>query len=214
MKNNTAPADGGAMPAESHKTRRAALRLFAGVPALAVLPVAALASTASPVHPDAALFAMRPAIDAADSDLEAALAALNPAEEAFFEKEPDRPKPPETILSAEERQAIDALRAASAKRGRAPEWVAYEQAVQAYEREVERLHAECGVTAAQALEDAAQEAVNSVRDALVDTPAKTLVGLIFKARYAATHNPDEYDEVVVASIVDDLLAMAEELANV
>jgi hypothetical protein len=169
-----------------------------------------LASTASPVHPDAALFAMRPAIDAADSDLEAALAALNPAEEAFFEKEPDRPKPPETILSAEERQAIDALRAASAKRGApAPEWVAYEQAVQAYEREVERLHAECGVTAAQALEDAAQEAVNSVRDALVDTPAKTLVGLIFKARYAATHNPDEYDEVVVASIVDDLLAMAE-----
>jgi hypothetical protein len=214
MSKPTVSAAGGAMPAEGHKTRRAALALFAGAPALAVLPGAALASTASPVHPDAALFAMRPAIDAADSDLEAALAALNPAEEAFFEKEPDRPKPPETILSAEERQAIDALRAASAKRGApAPEWVAYEQAVQAYEREVERLHAECGVTAAQALEDAAQEAVNSVRDALVDTPAKTLVGLIFKARYAATHNPDEYDEVVVASIVDDLLAMAEGLAD-
>jgi hypothetical protein len=31
--------------AEDHKTRRAALRLFAGAPALATLPVAAIAAT-------------------------------------------------------------------------------------------------------------------------------------------------------------------------
>jgi len=34
-------------------------------------------------------------------------------------------------------------------------------------------------------------------------PAKTLAGLIFKARYAASHYPEEYDEEVMASIVDD-----------
>ena len=87
MSKPTASAAGGAMPAEGHKTRRAALRLFAGAPALAILPAGsalALASTASPVHPDAALFAMRPAIDAADRELEAALDALNPAEEAYL----------------------------------------------------------------------------------------------------------------------------------
>jgi hypothetical protein len=43
---------------------------------------------------------------------------------------------------------------------------------------------------------------------LVDTPAKTLAGLIFKARYAATHYEDDYDEDVMISIVDDLMAMA------
>ena len=69
MSKFTASAAGGAMPAEGHKSRRALLRLFGAAPALAMLPAAsafALASTASPVHPDAALFAMEPAIDAAD----------------------------------------------------------------------------------------------------------------------------------------------------
>ena len=45
---------------------------------------------------------------------------------------------------------------------------------------------------------------------LIDTPAKTLAGLIFRARYAATHYEDNYDEDVMISIVDDLLAMADE----
>ena len=45
---------------------------------------------------------------------------------------------------------------------------------------------------------------------LVDTPAKTLAGLIYKARYAATHYRTEYVEDVMASIVDDLLAMADD----
>ena len=49
---------------------------------------------------------------------------------------------------------------------------------------------------------------------MAETPAKTLAGLIFKARYAATHYRSEYDEEVMVSIVDDLLAMAEEDANV
>ena len=47
-----------------------------------------------------------------------------------------------------------------------------------------------------------------MRDALAETPAKTLAGLIFKARYAAAHYRAEYDSDVMVSIVDDLLAMA------
>ena len=70
------------------------------------------------------------------------------------------------------------------------------------------------MTAAHEMEDATSKAVNQMRDALAETPATTLAGLIFKARYAATHYRGEYDQDVMVSIVDDLLAMAEEDANV
>jgi hypothetical protein len=158
--------------------RRAALGAFASVPALAVLPVAALASTSAPTHPDAALLALQPAIDAADRELDVALEALGAAQNAYFEQ----------------------------ARREGPD----------HEREVERLKTEYGVTAAYELEDAAHETVSQTQADLIDTPAKTLAGLIFKARYAATHYSDDYDEEVMVSIIDDLLAMAdhpEEIAN-
>jgi len=209
---------------EKHPSRRAALGALASVPALVILPAAsaiALASAASPVHLDAALFAMQPAIEAADRELAAALAALNPAEDAYFDKEPDRPaEPGGPVFSAEEQQALDAFAAklrARRERGQAPEWVAYEQAVQDHEREIERLKAEFGVTAAEEMQHAAHETISQVQADLVDTPAKTLAGLSFKARYAATHYSGEYNEEVMASIVDDLLTMADDpegLANV
>src|ERR1700722_12579896 len=41
MSNLAVSAAGGAMPAEGHKTRRAALALFGAAPALALLPAAA-----------------------------------------------------------------------------------------------------------------------------------------------------------------------------
>jgi hypothetical protein len=74
---------------------------------------------------------------------------------------------------AEEQRALDTFAAelrAERERGRPPEWVAYEQAVQDYEREIERLKAECGVTAAHERWDAAHETINQVRTDLVDTP--------------------------------------------
>ena len=215
MSEHTASAAGGAMPAEGHKTRRALLRLFGGAPALAMLPTAgsalALVSTASPVHPDAALMAMEPAIDAADGEFEAALDALKAAEEVYFDKEPNRPaKPVEPAFTAEEQQAVDAMAAVMRKRkGPSPAWAAFYQAEQDWERETERLKAECGVTAGHEAEAAACEAVNSVKADLLDTPAKTLAGLIFKARYAARED-NACDEDVMKSIVEDLLAMADE----
>jgi hypothetical protein len=49
MTKPTASAAGGAMPAEGHKTRRAALGALASVPALAVLPVIASSTPIDPV---------------------------------------------------------------------------------------------------------------------------------------------------------------------
>jgi hypothetical protein len=197
-------------------TRRAALGALASAPALAVLPVAgsafALAATASPAHPDAALFAMQSAIEAADGELDAAFVALEPAENAFFAKEPDAPMLPDCpVFSAEEQQALDAFAAktrAAQKRGRLPVLVAYYQAVQDYEGERERLKVECGVTAAERMQNAAQDTISGLSAVLAATPATTLAGLIFKARYAATHYSDDYDDGVMISIVDDLMAMA------
>jgi hypothetical protein len=216
MSKTTASAAGGAMPAEGQKTRRTALALFAGAPALAILPAAAsalaLVSTASPLHPDAALLAMQSAIDAADRELDAALAASNLADDAYSNKEPDRPKQPEIIFLPEEQQALDAFAAKLRARRDGPslpEWVAWDQAFADYEREVERLKAERGVTAAHEIEDAAYDAIRQARADLVDTPAKTLAGLIFKARYASAHYEGDYDKDVMVSIVDDLLAMAD-----
>jgi hypothetical protein len=51
MSEHTASAAGGALPAEGHKTRRALLRLF-GAAALAILPAAALVSSAASPAPD------------------------------------------------------------------------------------------------------------------------------------------------------------------
>jgi hypothetical protein len=220
MSKPTVSADGVAMPAEGHKSRRALLRLFGAAPALAILPAAgsalALGSTASPPHPDAALFAMQSAIEAADRQLDAALEALEAADDAYSDMEPDRPAQREPDFLAEELQALDLLGAAAALRaikGPPPAQAAYDQAAAAHERECERLKAECGVTAAHELEDAAHRATGRAARVLINTPAKTLAGLIFKARYAEAH---DYDEDVTASIVADLLAMAgdPEAANV
>jgi hypothetical protein len=139
--------------------------------------------------------------------------APSAADDAYSDKAPDRPAQPETVFTAEEQRAIDALAAGTIrKRGAppSPAWVAYEQAVQNHEREVERLKGECGVTAAHEMEGAALDATGRAAQVLVETPAKTLAGLIFKARYAATHYSDDYDSDVMVSIVDDLLAMADD----
>jgi hypothetical protein len=199
--------------------RRAALGAFASVPALAILPVAlanANSAFANSVHPDADLLAMQPAIDAADRELQAAFDALNPIEDAYYLMRPDPPEElKEGLFSPEQQRGLDAF-AAKTRETRekiSPAWAAYNQAVEDYHREIELLKIECGVTAAEEVRDGAQWAISQLQADMIDAPAKTLAGLIFKARYAATHYSDEYDKEVMESIVDDLLAMADELAE-
>jgi len=62
--------------------------------------------------PDAALFAMQPAIDAANRELDAAIDTLAKAEGAYSDKEPDRPEQPTIVFFAEEQKALDAFIAA------------------------------------------------------------------------------------------------------
>jgi hypothetical protein len=51
---------------------------------------------------------------------------------------------------------------------------------QDHERECKRLKAECGVTAANEWETAALDTTGRAARALIDTPAKTLAGLILQ----------------------------------
>ena len=96
------------------------------------------------------------------------------------------------------------------RKGPSPAWAAYYQAEQDWERETERLKAECGVTAGHEAEAAACKGSGfKSKPNLLDTPAETLAGLIFKARYAARED-NACDEDVMKSIVEDLLAMADE----
>jgi hypothetical protein len=78
----------------------------------------------------------------------------------------------------------------------------------------ERLRADCGLKAAERSQIEADDVVIALRDRIVSTPATTLAGLIFKARYAADRYPSEYEPEVMISIVDDLLALGEEGADV
>jgi hypothetical protein len=57
-----------------------------------------------------------------------------------------------------------------------------------------RLRADCGIDAAEAANSAAMDAISELRDRIVETPAKTLAGLIFKSKYAAEHYPGKYDQ--------------------
>jgi hypothetical protein len=109
-----------------HINRRAALGASSG----AGNPARRLGGRSrGPVHPDAPLLAMGPAIDAADMELDAALDGLKAADEAYFDKEPDMPaKPSGPVFSDAEQQAIDAMAALMReRRGPSPESAAYNQ---------------------------------------------------------------------------------------
>ena len=86
----------------------------------------------------------------------------------------------------------------------------HEAALKAWqEDEIPRARRESGLLAAEEAQDDADGIRLSIRDEkLIPTRARTLEGLIFKARYAASHFKEDYDEEVMRSIVDDLLAIA------
>ena len=75
---------------------------------------------------------------------------------------------------------------------------------------MEQAERDSGLTAAEEAVNAADHVRLAIRDKIVSTRARTLAGLTFKARYAASHFPGDPDEDVMRSIVEDLLAMAGE----
>src|ERR1700678_1762113 len=91
MSNPTASAAGGAMPAEGHKTRRAALALFGAAPALAVFPAAAMADDA-----DRGLLALIAQWRAADTKANAIDMRVSELEDAI------RISPPDVLIKTAE----------------------------------------------------------------------------------------------------------------
>ena len=180
--------------------RRAALGAIAAGAILAAPGAAKAANT------DAELFALQGPIEVADRELDAALATLGIVEgkeKALF---PVKPTPP--AMDSASRQAIEEFGRRMAEiqaQAPAPEQAANDEALRQWEKDKARARVECGLDAAHAAEAEALAAVMELQARVVETPARTIAGLIFKARYAAAK---DYDQEVLTSIADDLLAMA------
>ena len=190
--------------------RRAVLGAILAAGATGALPAAARAESS---HPDAKLLALAPEIEAADRENELRERATSAAEKVFFSirlKKPERP----TIAP----HAMEELIA----RGRWDEIAKFgaevrnqEAALKAWqEDEMPHARRELGLLAAEEAQAEADRHRLSIQDEkLIPTRARTIEGLIFKARYAASHFKEDYDEEVMRSIVDDLLALAEDAAT-
>ena len=183
--------------------RRAALGAIAAAGAMLAAPRIAKAADL-----DADLFALQGPIEAADRELDGVLDALRVTEDNAMRSVPEKPAAPE--MDRESREAIDDFGRRMAEiRAREPsaEQAAHEDALRQWEADTARARAESGLDAAHEAGGAALAEVMALQDRVAETPARTLAGLIFKARFAAER---AHDPVLMASIVDDLLGMAGE----
>lgn len=204
--------------------RRAVLGavLAAGAVAVTALPAAtAVAKTSIGDHPDAALLALGPEIEAADREYELreqqATGAWNVAGDMFNGESLKPPATPECLKTISEPTLIEMQKENRWEELRVliEEFKKHEAALEAWQKEKnalqERALIESGLRAADEAVTAADKIRLTIRDEkLVVTRARTLEGLIFKAKYAASHFDNEYDEEVMISIVDDLIALGEE----
>jgi hypothetical protein len=160
---------------------------------------------------DDALLALAPAIAVADRQFEAALDKVAAAETMLRAKE--KPKPVEPKLAdprfKEMKSAVEKWSREQEARRNHPRLVAYRQAVRLWEKRLALLKRQSGLAAAELARDKASDKTIDLQAEVAAFRATTLRGLIFKATYAAEHYPDlgGYDVDVMASIVDDLLAM-------
>jgi hypothetical protein len=189
--------------------RRAALRsIFAAGAAAAAVPAAALSG-----DPDAELFALQGAIDAADREFDVSIDNASAAQERFCAIRKRLPAVPAAPADPEwDRILADfaGRMAAYRKLGPRPEKAAYDEAVKSRELAEANARLECGLADLEEIEAEKLAVVTGLQQAVIAIEARTLSGLIFKAKYAATHYASEYDLDVMVSIVDDLLAMAGE----
>jgi hypothetical protein len=186
-------------------TKRAFLRGAAAVAAGALPAGAALASGH---NPDAALLALQGELNEADQAWEILHRKQTAAEDAYFAikpRKPDEPCTPSAVMDAfwagDSRPLIEVSKSPNT----------YDEAMVAWRKATEQAERESGLKAAEDAVNAADAVRLAIRDEkIIPTRAKTLTGLIWKARYAAAHFPGEFDEEVLKSIAEDLLAMAGE----
>ena len=185
--------------------RRAVLGVILAAGATGALPARAASS-----HPDAELLALASEIEAADRECELGERAMNAVENVFLSIRSEKPERPTITYQAMEELIAQKRWDEITKFG--AEVRKQEAALKAWqEDEIPRARRESGLLAAEEAQDDADGIRLSIRDEkLIPTRARTLEGLIFKARYAAGHFKEDYDEKVMRSIVDDLLALAED----
>jgi hypothetical protein len=200
---------GGAMPVEAKPSRR--LFLAAGSAAAVFATVKSAVAAATPGEADAELLALGDALARAGELADKAHAAHSAAEDAYFAAKPPAPTAPVVDASSEEWfRAVQAKLASDKAKGPSPEQAAFEQAKANHEKECDRISLECGLAAAEEAQRIASIAAMEIRDTIAGIQATTLVGLMIKARYSAEHDQCAYDEEIMNSIVDDLLAMSGE----
>jgi len=183
--------------------RRHALSGLAAAGTMLIAPHAAKAANL-----DAELLALHGPIETAERKLNGVFDALRIAEGNARCSAPK--KPADLEMDRESRETIDDFGRRMAEiraRGQSAEQTAHEDALRQWEADKARVRAESGLDAAHEAEAKALDAVIALQARVAGTPARTLAGLIFKARYAAErdHEPD-----VMESIVGDLLRMAGE----
>ncbi len=188
--------------------RRAALRsIFAAGAAAAAVPAAALSG-----DPDAELFALQGAIDAADREFDVSIDNASAAQTRFCAIQKGLPVPAAPADPEWDQILADFAdrMAAYRKLGPRPEKLAYDEAVKSRELGEAEARIESGLVDAEEAEAEKYAVVTELQKAVIAIEARTLAGLVFKAKYAAAHYASEYDLDVMVSIVDDLLAMAGE----
>jgi hypothetical protein len=183
----------------TNQSKRAFLRGAAAAGAASIPAASALALPA-----EAALLALQPEIDAADQAWEVRARERSAAEAVYFARRPGAPEAP----GLDGDMLMEVLRGRiGLEPGVAAAVDAYAEAMKAWREATERASAESGLPAAEEAQDAADDVRLAIRDKIAGARALSLDGLIFKARYAATHFPGDPDEDVMRSIVEDLLAM-------
>jgi hypothetical protein len=178
----------------------------------AAVSVSAIPAASEPAlgddHPDAALLALAPEIEAADREFELRYQITNAAEDVFFSIKPEKPETPKSLTTITA-QALEETMA----QGRwdvlgqwRQELLKHDEALENWSENLPRAEIDSGLAAAEEAQNEADKVCLMIRDEkLIPTRARTIDGLIFKARYAARF---DYDENVMVSIVDDLLALA------
>ena len=161
--------------------------------------------------PDAELLALQPEIDDAENEFAAALKPVSDAQERFYKiRDKLRSEGPTPPADPEWEQILASFAAQMAeyrKRAPRPEDLAYEEARKSLQSAEFEARLESGLAYAEQLEDEKSVFVSEIKDRMLAMSASTLAGLIFKAKYASER---DYDPDVMASIIDDLVSMAEE----
>lgn len=215
MPNAIVRANAQAMPeAASRRAVLGAVLAAGAVASVTAIPAVAKAAATGADHPDAALLALGPEIEAADREWDSLASARNAVEEVYFSTRPNKPELPKTCeITAREAEELLAQGGVDALIQIGRKLEEHEAALKAWDDDLPRARLESGLVAAEKAQDDADDVRLMIRDEkLIPTRARTLEGLIFKARYAARFgdNEDDWEEEVMISIVDDLLALGGE----